>query len=148
MLNCIDQFELMYASVLRQVLVPALYIHLTGKQGCCGNRCGVSQTKPQTTCFAKWLQLVLNPQYVKCLHISFSRSSLQSFCSCCWSLLRHRPVEQHCHRCRHACALSFWKLANSGVFWSFLIPADALGRACKCKHAASLNFITHTLWWS
>ena len=25
-----------------QVLLPALYIHLTGKQGCCGNRCGVS----------------------------------------------------------------------------------------------------------
>ncbi|XP_029029489.1 transmembrane 4 L6 family member 4-like [Betta splendens] len=23
------------------VLVPALYIHLTGKQGCCGNRCGM-----------------------------------------------------------------------------------------------------------
>lgn len=28
--------------VLVQVLLPALYIHLTGKQGCCGNRCGVS----------------------------------------------------------------------------------------------------------
>ncbi|XP_010767224.1 transmembrane 4 L6 family member 4-like, partial [Notothenia coriiceps] len=24
------------------VLLPALYIHLTGTQGCCGNRCGVS----------------------------------------------------------------------------------------------------------
>ncbi|XP_029374937.1 transmembrane 4 L6 family member 1 [Echeneis naucrates] len=23
------------------VLIPALYIHLTGKQGCCGNRCGM-----------------------------------------------------------------------------------------------------------
>ncbi|CAN9501756.1 unnamed protein product [Ophioblennius macclurei] len=23
------------------VLLPALYIHLTGKQGCCGNRCGM-----------------------------------------------------------------------------------------------------------
>ncbi|KAI3373580.1 hypothetical protein L3Q82_022173 [Scortum barcoo] len=24
----------------KEVLVPAFYIHLTGKQGCCGNRCG------------------------------------------------------------------------------------------------------------
>ncbi|KAL7835170.1 hypothetical protein SRHO_G00294170 [Serrasalmus rhombeus] len=23
------------------VLAPALFIHLTGKQGCCGNRCGM-----------------------------------------------------------------------------------------------------------
>lgn len=28
--------------VLPQVLLPALYIHLTGTKGCCGNRCGVS----------------------------------------------------------------------------------------------------------
>uniref|UniRef100_A0A8C8A3H6 Transmembrane 4 L six family member 21a n=1 Tax=Oryzias sinensis TaxID=183150 RepID=A0A8C8A3H6_9TELE len=27
--------------LLFQVLLPALYIHLTGTQGCCGNRCGM-----------------------------------------------------------------------------------------------------------
>uniref|UniRef100_A0A3Q3A367 Transmembrane 4 L six family member 21a n=1 Tax=Kryptolebias marmoratus TaxID=37003 RepID=A0A3Q3A367_KRYMA len=27
--------------MLLQVLIPALHIHLTGKQGCCGNRCGM-----------------------------------------------------------------------------------------------------------
>lgn len=35
-------FTSLHSCVLPQVLLPALYIHLTGKKGCCGNRCGVS----------------------------------------------------------------------------------------------------------
>ena len=31
-----------YLFTLHQVLVPAIHIHLTGKEGCCANRCGVS----------------------------------------------------------------------------------------------------------
>ncbi len=45
--NCVKVMRI-YKNCLHllQVLIPAFHIHLTGKQGCCANRCGVSLLQP------------------------------------------------------------------------------------------------------
>lgn len=78
---------------LPQVLVPALYIHLTGSKGCCGNRCGVSSP----ACWPGWLSNDLYIVYFSlcCSKILFlnntkgSTSWFQSVCACVVAAVPH-----------------------------------------------------------